>query len=348
MSKRPTIQMVADRAGVSRGTVDRVINNRSYVKDSVRASVLEAIQAVGYLPPRALHHLALSDSDYTPLRLGVLLPNWTGHFKSEITRGIEAARAELQEFGIQVTVRECRTEVPAETLELLDELLQEEVKGIAICAVNDFLIEQKIDWLAEQDVPVITFNSDLPNSRRLCFVGQDYDKSGRIAGELMSKCVSPHALILAMVGNLEFYGHRKRLEGFCTRMRELGFQNEQLIIEETYNDYMMTYRRVQDTLARNPQLDAVYMANRSVVGCAEAIKVLGKTGTIRVIAHDVSETTKRLLRQGSIDFTITQDLFGQGYQPLIILRDLLQRGKPVSPEQTGSPISIICSENLDV
>ncbi len=348
MSKRPTIQMVADHAGVSRGTVDRVINNRSYVKDTVRTRVLEAIQAVGYLPPRTLHHLTLSDSDYMPLRLGVLLPNWTGHFKSEITRGIEAARAELQEFGIQVAVRECRTEVPAETLELLDELLQEEVKGIAICAVNDFLIEQKIDWLADQGIPVITFNSDLPNSRRLGFIGQDYDKSGRIAGELMSKCVSPHALILAMAGNLEFYGHRKRLEGFCTRMRELGFQNEQLIVAETYNDYMMTYRRVQDTLTRNPHLDAVYMANRSVVGCAEAIKALGKTGLIRVIAHDVSETTKRLLRQGNIDFTISQDLFGQGYHPLILLRDLLQKGKPVSPEQTSSPISIICSENLDL
>ena len=44
MGKRPTIQMVAERAGVSRGTVDRVINNRSYVRAEVRQRVLAAMQ----------------------------------------------------------------------------------------------------------------------------------------------------------------------------------------------------------------------------------------------------------------------------------------------------------------
>ena len=44
MQKRPTIQMVAERAGVSRGTVDRVLNNRSYVRADVRERVLNAIR----------------------------------------------------------------------------------------------------------------------------------------------------------------------------------------------------------------------------------------------------------------------------------------------------------------
>ena len=55
MGKRPTIQMVADLAGVSRGTVDRVLNNRSYVKEEVRARVLEAVEELGYLSPHAFH-----------------------------------------------------------------------------------------------------------------------------------------------------------------------------------------------------------------------------------------------------------------------------------------------------
>ena len=52
MGKRPTIQMVAERAGVSRGTVDRVVNNRSYVKAEVRERVLAAIEWQGYGLPR--------------------------------------------------------------------------------------------------------------------------------------------------------------------------------------------------------------------------------------------------------------------------------------------------------
>ena len=98
MKNRPTIQMVAQRAGVSRGTVDRVLNNRSYVKASVRASVINAIRELGYTPRHPIPNAGLSFS----IRLGVLLPNWTGHFKTEVLRGIEAAQSELAEFGVQV------------------------------------------------------------------------------------------------------------------------------------------------------------------------------------------------------------------------------------------------------
>ena len=58
MNKRPTIQTVAELAGVSRGTVDRVLNNRSYVRADVRARVLNAIQETGDLSPKEAHRQA--------------------------------------------------------------------------------------------------------------------------------------------------------------------------------------------------------------------------------------------------------------------------------------------------
>ena len=83
----------------------------------------------------------------------------------------------------------CETDIPRETIELLDELVNWGAQGIALCALNDISIEARIGELAAQGIPCITFNSDLPNSRRLCFVGQNYTQSGRIAAELLSKCV---------------------------------------------------------------------------------------------------------------------------------------------------------------
>lgn len=55
MGKRPTIQMVADLAGVSRGTVDRVLNERSYVSAQVRERVLSAFGRPGYISPQEAH-----------------------------------------------------------------------------------------------------------------------------------------------------------------------------------------------------------------------------------------------------------------------------------------------------
>ena len=331
MNKRPTIQTIAELAGVSRGTVDRVLNNRSYVRADVRARVLNAIQETGYLSPKEAHRQAAEAKlPLKPVRLGVLLPNWSGPFHED-----------------EVRVCTCETDIPRETIELLDELVNWGAQGIALCALNDISIEARIGELAEQGIPCITFNSDLPNSRRLCFVGQNYTQSGRIAAELLSKCVPKNARVLAMAGNLEYDGHRTRLDGFCEHLKKKGFSSSQIEIEETYNDYRLTYNRVTAALQSDNPLAAIYMANRSVTGCVDALKAAGMDQQVRVIAHDMSPRRKQMLLDGSLDLTITQDLFRQGSQPLRLLADLLQ--KNIQPENSneGSKISIICAQNIE-
>ena len=346
MSKRATIQTVADRAGVSRGTVDRVINNRSYVRAEVRARILKAIEETGYVPPRQTQPAEQPDT-FPPLRLGVVLPNWTGAFQNEVAEGVAKARRELAPYHVEIRTCVCETDLPVECIEHLDALADWGAQGIALCALNDIVIENKVGELADRGIPCITFNSDLPDSRRLCFVGQDYAKSGRIAAELLSKCVPRDAHILAMVGNLEYHGHRTRLDGFCARMRELGFAAAQIGITETYNTYRLTCDKVRQALRDTPDLAAIYMVNRSVTGCTDALRQAGAVGRIHVVAHDVSARTKLLLQEGSLDFTITQDMVRQGYLPLILLRELLHKGVQPQEDQLSTRISIICSQNID-
>lgn len=111
MGKRPTIQMVAEMAGVSRGTVDRVLNGRSYVSAQVRQRVLAALQETGYISSREHHQQALQSATAL-LTLGVLLPNWENQFRSEVEQGIRMAREELEDAGVRVLVRRCRTDLP--------------------------------------------------------------------------------------------------------------------------------------------------------------------------------------------------------------------------------------------
>lgn len=348
MGKRPTIQTVAERAGVSRGTVDRVLYNRSYVKEEIRERVLAAIAETGYLSPRELHKQAVQETEnFPPLKLGVLLPNWTDYFRPEVLRGIAAAQEELRAWQVEVLLDECRTDEPGEAVQRLDALTAQGVQGIALCAINDLMLEAKASALTDQGIPIITFNSDLPDSRRVCFVGQNYNKSGRIAAELVSKCIPRHGQVLAMCGNLEFNGHRRRLEGFCERMHELNFPSSQIEITETFNDYHVTRRKVAETLARTPGLSAIYMANQSIVGCAEAVEAAGRKGDVRIIVHDLSDQARALLANGGIDFTISQDFFRQGYLPLKLLRELLHLGRRPDPDQTATSISVICSQNMD-
>ena len=317
MNKRPTIQTIAELAGVSRGTVDRVLNNRSYVRADVRARVLNAIQETGYLSPKEAHRQAAEAMlPLNPVRLGVLLPNWSGPFHEDVPRGIQAARSELEKRDVEVRVCTCETDIPRETIELLDELVSWGAQGIALCALNDISIEARIGELAEQ-------------------------------GILLSKSVPKNARVLARAGNLEYDGHRTRLDGFCEHLKKKGFSSSQIEIEETYNDYRLTYNRVTAALQSDNPPAAIYMANRSVTGCVDALKAAGMDQQVRVIAHDMSPRRKQMLLDGSLDLTITQDLFRQGSQPLRLLADLLQ--KNIQPENSneGSKISIICAQNIE-
>lgn len=345
MGSRPTIQMVAEMAGVSRGTVDRVLNDRPHVNEEVRRRVLSAMRELGYVSPREAYRRKV-DASLRPLILGVLLPNWEGQFRAEVTEGVRRACEELEESGVQVLIRRCETDLPQEAVDLLEAMRQDGAEGFAVCAVNDPAIQGWIRARIQEGVPCITFNSDLPESGRLCFVGQDIRQAGRVAAGLLYKCVSGRGPILATAGNLKFDGHRQRLDGFRERLAELGFPADQILVRETYNDYETTLRAVGEALEDFPDLRGVYMANLSVSGCCAAIARAGKTGRVHVVCHDVNESVRQLIRSGAVDFTIPQDLERQGYAPLLLLRDHLRKKKPLEPGQSQGRIDILCAENL--
>lgn len=345
MGNKPTIQMVADLAGVSRGTVDRVLNNRAHVRQDVRERVLDAIRDTGYVSPRESYQMQM-EAALQPIKLGVLMPNWGNQFLVEVTQGIRQAQVELADSHVQVVSRKCKTDLAQEAVTLLEELRQEGASGLAICTLNDPTIEQRVSELTDEGIPCITFNSDLPGSRRLCFVGQDIRKAGRVAAGLMSKCVTQADTILATVGNLKFDGHRQRLDGFRDRMLELGFSEEHLVVQETFNDYETTIRIVRNAIDQYPDLKGVYMANHNVPACAAAIESAGKKGQIHVICHDINASIRQLLLDGSVDFTIPQNFMQQGYAPLMLLRDLVRKKNQVDLNRLNSQIDILCAENL--
>ncbi|MCQ2501037.1 MAG: LacI family DNA-binding transcriptional regulator, partial [Lachnospiraceae bacterium] len=185
MAKKVTISMVAERAGVSRGTVDRVLNHRPHVKPELYNRVIKAMKELDYVPLREHQNLEnlipaeaavneiqeekpnqmtgteLPKTASAKLRLGVVLHNESGYFRTEILRGIEAAKERLAEDGTEILVEQCETPMPDEAVERLEHLVQQGVKGIALCLMDHPMIVEKVNRLAYQKIPVITFNSDL-------------------------------------------------------------------------------------------------------------------------------------------------------------------------------------------
>lgn len=62
--------------------------------------------------------------------------------------------------------------------------------------------------------------TDLPDSGRALFVGQDIIQSGRLAAQIMYNCLRPGEKVPAAVGNMKYDGHLRRFQWFSGRMPE--------------------------------------------------------------------------------------------------------------------------------
>lgn len=339
---RPTIKLIAELSGVSRGTVDRVLNNRPKVHPDKKEKVLQVIRELDYKPNLAARALVMNRKS---LKLGIVLPNWTGHFEQEVNRGIGAAREEMKVYGVEIAVERCITDEPDEFVACIDRLIYKGIRGLAICALDSISVREKIQEVTAASIPVVTFNSDLPQTGRICFIGQDLHRSGRIAASLVNKLVKPGELVLVAAGNLEFSGHFQRVKGFMDCWGELG--NDAVVGDpiQTFNDYTMTFDKVTAAL-KDTRLAGIYMANENVSACAEAVK-RHAARPVHIVAHDLSTANRNLLKDRKLDFIISQNMYLQGYRPVEILTQLLSDHSTKIDEYSYTRIEIVTDENLD-
>lgn len=155
-----TLAEIAALAGVSRGTVDRALNDRGRVDPKVAARVRRIAAERGYRPNRAGRMLARAKN---PIRIGVIVQSVETMFMHTVFEEIERASAHFTTTGAEVLVRPLEGVDAQQQLDVIDELLEAGVQGIALSPAEDERVRARIQELSER-MPVVTFNSDLPDS----------------------------------------------------------------------------------------------------------------------------------------------------------------------------------------
>lgn len=346
MAKRVTIEMVAKEAGVSRGTVDRVINQRPHVKEDQYARVMEAIQKLGYEPKRQqAAALGIRIGQRKVCRLGVVLPSRNPWYMDEIRRGIRDGQAQLADYSVEVITEQCSASpYPEEVVGIMDSLVEKGVSGIVMCAMECEPVAARINDLSARGIPVVTFDTDI-QSKRLLFLGKDIVRSGRVAGNLMAKYLVPGGRILIGMGNREIRNSLDNAEAFMDAMKSAGFPKESFEIIETYNDYMLTYRKVREALEKTGNISGIYMAHHSLTGCMDAVRAADCQKRPLVIYGDMNERVIRYLKTGELMYCVTPNAYMMGYRPLILLKEYVMDHRIPEEKKMFTPTEIICREN---
>ncbi|MEU6536570.1 LacI family DNA-binding transcriptional regulator [Streptomyces sp. NPDC047000] len=274
-SRRPTLEEVAARAGVGRGTVSRVINGSPRVSEATRAAVQAAVAELGYVPNTAARALAANRTN----AIAMVVPEpetrfFAEPYFSDMLRGVGSAITHTEMQLLLIFAGSDR-----ERRRLAQYLAAHRVDGVLLVSVH--ADDPLPDLLAQLEIPAV-ISGPRSAAESLTSVDSDNFGGGRQAVEhLLSK---GHRTIAHITGRLDVYGAQRRADGYRAALRDAGIEADELLVEPGDFTEEGGRRAMTRLLARRPGLDAVFAG--SDVTAAGARQVLREAG--RRIPDDVA------------------------------------------------------------
>lgn len=339
--RRATVHDVARAAGVSLATVDRVLNNRAGVRPLTAKKVEDAVATLGFQRDLSASLLARARD----LRVDFLIPDGSNEFMQSLAEAVERRAAQAQGDRMHIEI----TRLPALDSDALANSLAALDAHVCDCAVivgaEETSVIAAVEDASRRGIVVMTLVSDLPGSSRRHFIGIDNVAAGRTAASLLGRFCPTGGKIGIVAGSMHLHDHRDRLDGFRAAMAA-EFPGLILLDPlEGHDEQHETQMQVTTLLAAHPDLVGLYNLGAGNVGLVAALEASGRAGALRVIAHELSEPTRRGLKSGAIDVVLDQNPDGEIRAAITAARTLALGATGNTPNE-AIEIGIFLRDNL--
>jgi LacI family transcriptional regulator len=339
---RPTTKDLAQAAGVSLATVDRVLNERPGVRKNTVVRVNQAIEKIGFTRNLAAASLARGKN----FRFLFLLPRRGDLFLQELIAQIYEANSAFAAEMIRVEVVPISDDDPYKIAQLLAAYEPDMVDGIAIMAAETPQTRDAKARLIERGIEAVSFISGPGTSDNVHFVGIDNRAAGATAGRLMGRFSSARTGKILVIA--ETMLARDSLE------RRLGFDAvintdyPRLIVLpslETYGDSDRAARIIGASFANHPDIVGVYVpSSESRLPLTHLANQMTNQKPV-IVAHERTTYNEDGLRSDQIDALITQDTGHLVRSAIRILRAKCDR-RHILASQERIRIEILLKENI--
>lgn len=340
---KPTVHDIAQAAGVSLATVDRVLNRRPGVREATRKRVEEAIRRIGFVRDVAAANLAKGRT----YSIAFVIPSGDNSFMHALKREIEEAKRRSAHERTEIRLLEVPPFDARALAAALRDLSTEPPSGVALVAVEAPEVVAEIARLRENGTAVVTLVSDLSAEARDHFAGVDNLAAGRTAGSLMGRFLTGrNGKVAVIAGSMMVGDHRDRLQGFRERLGELHPGLDILPVMEGHDNPEEVFRLVSQVLAEHPSLAGIYNLGAGNRGLIRALSEREASDPRPVvIAHELTPHTRQALDAGLIDAVLNQDA---GHEVRSAIRVLRARADdlPVIDAQERIRIDIFLKDNL--
>ena len=339
-----TIRQIAEEAGVSRGTVDRVLNQRGRVRPEVEKRVKAIADELGYRPNLIGRALGMNKNR---LKIGVIMQAAETAFMKEVAKGVSAAADEVSGLGGTVIKKKINGINVPKVLQTMEAMRAEGVHAIALMPVEDPRIKEAINrFVEEYNIPIVTFNSDIEGTKRLCFVGQNAVNCGRTSALLMGQYLKGREGTVAVISGFETNTSlSNRVKGFKEIMSQQFPEIEILDTEYCKEDEGKAEQITRMILKNHPNLKGIYVTCFGEAGICKVIQEYHKEEII-MISNDLMGKNYNFLEQGIIDLLVGQEGKVQGAEPILILHRLLFNNESPAKEYNFTDIVIKTRHNM--
>lgn len=317
-----TMQQIADRCGVSRGTVDRALHHKEGVREEVAERIRATAREMGYISNR------LVMQQTRQWKIGVVLHSGHSPFVQMLCELFESFSERELIPNITVIVRVMQDMDVQHQLTLIDELVTtEHIDGLALMPLANTLVRDRINTLSEQQgIPVVTFNTDITDANRLAYVGADNIAAGRAAAALLGMVMQGRGSVLPILGQRSgHYADSQRYTGFLNEMAE-NFPGIRILHPEcSFLDENLAERIASRAIHSDEEVNGFYLTSAGREGVYRAVNAAENREKIHIVVHDITEGNVRMVKQGTVDFIIGQDVRTQGTLPIRLLYDYLER-----------------------
>jgi LacI family transcriptional regulator len=327
---------IATQAGLSRATVDRVLHARAGVREATVAQVEQAIADLD----RQRSQVRLSGRTF----LVDLVMQTPDRFGSAVRTALELELPALRPAVFRARFRLSEHTDADQAVASLEAVAQRGSDGVILKAPDDPRVAEAVDFLASSGIPVVTFVTDLPFSRRVAYVGLDNRSAGATAAYLVSRWTnSTEAGVLVTLSSSTFRGEEEREIGFRATLRDLAPARS--IHEVTDTDGLDTtmFEAVGRVLAAEPALDAVYSIGGGNTATLAAFRAAGRTPQV-FVAHDLDGDNRGLLRRRELSAVLHHDLRTDMRRACRLLMQA-QGALPGSPVSIPSQVQLVTPYN---
>ena len=305
-----TIKDIAVAAGVSRGTVDRVLHSRAGVNSKVAQKVRRIADELGFVPNRAGKILAARKQ---PMLFGCLLPDIGNPFFDDIIAGFRRAEKELSDFGVSLHIEHIKGFDISTHIHTIENLASMNLSGLCIATMDIPEIQYTIQNLIDKGLPVISVNTDI-------------------------------------TGSFHVRGHNERIKGFIQGLKDRHSTYTVLGTFESLDDGECAYKETLTALEKYPETNCIFIAAAGVEEVCKAVRLWCKKSGSRkkpyILSFDDMPAIKYLVKEGFIDFTICQEPEQQGYMAVSKLFSYLMDEKKGKPDDYITSTIIKIRENI--